>query len=516
MCKTNALRLRSPQLKPLAAVFASLFVIGESVLAAQPSAPAMQPFSGASMAPSLRGAFAAKNSGRPAVSSVRPAAPSFVASSAVTSCGDDPGDFTTLRHAVLTANSKDTIELAGLPCSKITLTNGAIAVTVDELTIHGSGAAALTIDGNGSDRVFKHTGAGTLALADVTVANGVVSADKAYGGCIYSKGNLAMNAAALTACKALGQTTAVGGGAVAFGTITLDSSVVSNNLADAAVGGGKGATSAIGGGLVALSQTADTVLTNSLVSGNTVQSPSGLAEGGGLVAAQLNSKYSTFTGNQAIGAGTVDNYSGAGAFLTMYSLFMFNSTVDHNQADIAGAMFLANNGFATIIQSTISTNKGNLGVGGIASYANLSIGNSTVAFNTGGPFGGGGVVLAGTSPATLQSTILADNVPTDFDGGTKIDGSNNLVKVVGPNAAMLPPLTKMLDPALGPLMYNGGTTRTHAIGAGSPAIDNGSNVANLTLDQRAGNFARKVGAAVDIGAFEFDPDRIFAGRFDEL
>jgi len=34
----------------------------------------------------------------------------------------------------------------------------------------------LTIDGNGSDRVFKHTGAGTLALADVTVANGVISA----------------------------------------------------------------------------------------------------------------------------------------------------------------------------------------------------------------------------------------------------------------------------------------------------------------------------------------------------
>jgi len=195
---------------------------------------------------------------------------------------------------------------------------------------------------------------------------------------------------------------------------------------------------------------------------------------------------------------------------------MFNSTVDHNQADIAGAMFLANNGFATIIQSTISTNKGNLGVGGIAANVSLSIGNSTVAFNAGGPFGGGGLVIAGSYTGTLQSTILADNVPTDFDGGMTINGSNNLVKVVGPNAAMLPAGTKMLDPALGPLMYNGGTTRTHAIGAGSPAIDNGSNVANLTLDQRAGNFARKVGAAVDIGAFEFDPDRIFAGRFDEL
>ena len=516
MYKMHARQLRSPQLKPLAAVLASLFVLSEPALAAQPSAAAAQPFSGAKMVQSLRSAMMAKDARSPAVSARMPSAPAYVASAAVTSCGDDPADFTTLRHAVLTANPGDTVELSGLQCSKITLTNGAIAVTIDDLTIHGPGAEILTIDGNGSDRVFRHDGIGTLTLADVTVANGAVSADKAYGGCIYSKGSLAMNAATLTACKALGQTAAVGGGAVVFGTITLDSSVLSDNLAYAAVGGGKGATSAIGGGAVALSQTADSTLTRSLVTGNTVRSPTGLAEGGGLIAGQLTSKYSTFTANQAIGGGDADNYSGAGAFLTMYSLFMINSTVDHNQADVAGGMFLANNGFATIMQSTISTNKGNLAIGGIAANVNLSIGNSTVAFNTGGAFGGGGLVLAGAYAATLQSTILADNVPTDLDGGATISGGNDLVKVVGPNAPMLPPGTKTLDPILGPLAANGGATRTHALGAGSPAIDTGSNVANLTLDQRGGNFARTVGAAVDIGAFEFDPDRVFVDRFDAL
>jgi len=516
MYKMPAPRLRAQQLKPLAAVFASLFVLGESVLAAQPSAPATQPFSGAAMARNLRTSLAPTVLHGPAIGTARPA-PAFVASTAVTSCGDDPDDYTTLRHAVLTANSTDTIELAGLQCSKITLTNGAIPVIVDDLKIHGPGAAALTIDGNGSDRVFKHTGAGTFALEDVTVANGVISADKAYGGCIYDKGNLAMTNATLTSCKALGQTAAVGGGAVVFGTITLDSSVVSDNLADAAVGGGMGATSAIGGGVVALSQTEDTTLTHSLVTGNTVRSPSGLAEGGGLLAESLTVKYSTFTGNQAVGGGEADNYSGAGAFVTMYSLFMINSTVDHNQADVAGGMFLANNGFATIMQSTISSNKGNLAIGGIAANLTLSIANSTVAFNTGGAFGGGGLVLDGTCTATLQSTILADNVPSDFDGGMTIDGSNNLVKVVGPNAAMLPAKTKTLDPILGPLAYNGSAaTRTHALAAGSPAIDEGNNVANLMQDQRAGNFARTVGAAADIGAFEFDPDRIFADRFGGL
>src|SRR5512144_1987242 len=93
---------------------------------------------------------------------------SACASPLVTSCGDDPADFTTLRHAVLTANPGDTVELSGLQCSKITLTNGAIAVTVDDLKIHGPGAAALAIDGNGAARVFKHTGIGTLILSDLT------------------------------------------------------------------------------------------------------------------------------------------------------------------------------------------------------------------------------------------------------------------------------------------------------------------------------------------------------------
>src|SRR5439155_25242161 len=39
----------------------------------------------------------------------------------------------------------------------------------------------------------------------------------------------------------------------------------------------------------------------------------------------------------------------------------------------------------------------------------------------------------------------------------------------------------------------------------SPAIDAGSNPAGLTTDQRGYGFARTVGPASDIGAFEFDP-----------
>jgi VCBS repeat-containing protein len=55
------------------------------------------------------------------------------------------------------------------------------------------------------------------------------------------------------------------------------------------------------------------------------------------------------------------------------------------------------------------------------------------------------------------------------------------------------------------LQNNGGTTQTHALLAGSIAINAGSNAlvpAGLTYDQRGGGYPRIFGASVDMGAFE--------------
>jgi hypothetical protein len=63
-----------------------------------------------------------------------------------------------------------------------------------------------------------------------------------------------------------------------------------------------------------------------------------------------------------------------------------------------------------------------------------------------------------------------------------------------------------LNPKLDPLTNNGG--RTHALQAGSRAIDRGDNAGLAPTDQRGAGFARKKdgngdGVAVaDIGAFE--------------
>lgn len=54
-----------------------------------------------------------------------------------------------------------------------------------------------------------------------------------------------------------------------------------------------------------------------------------------------------------------------------------------------------------------------------------------------------------------------------------------------------------------PLAANGGSTRTHALRAGSPAIDAGSNEDALDNDQRGPGHPRVAGAAADIGAYEW-------------
>jgi hypothetical protein len=55
-----------------------------------------------------------------------------------------------------------------------------------------------------------------------------------------------------------------------------------------------------------------------------------------------------------------------------------------------------------------------------------------------------------------------------------------------------------VDPRLGALALNGGTTRTHALLAGSPALNSGDT--GLTIDQRG--FGRPSGGVDDRGAFE--------------
>jgi len=131
------------------------------------------------------------------------------------------------------------------------------------------------------------------------------------------------------------------------------------------------------------------------------------------------------------------------------------------------------------------------------------------------------VYLLANRNAELQSTIVATNTllhsssgPLEDDifgdSGATLSGANN---IIGLSILSTPPDTITDDPQLADLASNGGPTETHALLAGSPAIDAGNNAAGASNDQRGTGYPRVVGGTADIGAYEFN-DVIFANGFD--
>ena len=71
---------------------------------------------------------------------------------AVSNCNDaGPGS---LRNAVAAAADGETIDLTQLACSPITLTTGAINVSVETLTLQGPGAQQLSVDKGEIQRAY--------------------------------------------------------------------------------------------------------------------------------------------------------------------------------------------------------------------------------------------------------------------------------------------------------------------------------------------------------------------------
>jgi hypothetical protein len=124
-------------------------------------------------------------------------------------------------------------------------------------------------------------------------------------------------------------------------------------------------------------------------------------------------------------------------------------------------------------------------------------------------YGDGGGISNDEGTLTVANTIVAGNTASnsgpDVSGAVTSLGYNLIGNPSGGSGFVATDL-QGLDPLLGPLQSNGGPTQTLALLPGSPAIDAGSNAlvpAGLATDQRGPGFARFCGAAVDIGAFEY-------------
>ena len=161
-----------------------------------------------------------------------------------------------------------------------------------------------------------------------------------------------------------------------------------------------------------------------------------------------------------------------------------------------------------IYNSTFSGNRATVGHGGAiynskaVGEATLTMYNSTVADNFASDNGGGLYNEDGT--IHLINTLIANSM----GGGDCFNKNGNLAtninNFIGDNSCS-PAFSG--DPLLGPLVNNGGSTYTHALLVGSPAIDSGDNVNCLAIDQRYfnrpedGNMDAE--SRCDIGAYEY-------------
>lgn len=376
-----------------------------------------------------------------------------------------------LREAIQAANTDTAVsgcsagsgaDTITLPASFYTLTiagtdeedngTGDLDVT-DSLTINGDGEGTTVIQGgtnstNGIDRVLDIHGTG------VTVEINEVRIR--YG---RASGRIGDDQ---------------GGGIRNYGKLTLNKTTVSSNAAPS--------SGANGGGIYNW-QSATLTLNDSTVGYNTAE-----WEGGGIY------NNSTLTLNRTTVNGNTSGFRGGGI---------------HNHATL------------TVENSTISGNASERFGGGICNDDELSLSHATIANNTADSnsdgWGDGGGISVDGGTVNVMNTIIGGNEDKsgeahDCSGTLTSQGYNLLERTDGCTFAPTTGDITGSNPNLGLLAQNGGSTRTHALEADSPAIEQiprGTNGCEfgVSTDQRGYPRARGAGyggSLCDIGAYEYD------------
>ncbi|MBY0523712.1 MAG: hypothetical protein K2R98_09940, partial [Gemmataceae bacterium] len=324
------------------------------------------------------------------------------------------------------------------------------------------------------------------------------------GGGVYIAGtgtNLSILYTGLEANRAFGGFGGTGGDG---GNVTGTTLNVRGGYAGPAGPGGN----AQGGGIYVQAGTAVVTITSSTLASNVASAGPGRRGGnGGNVTAAIAPNG---LGGDATNGGAGGNGQGGGLFVAGSTVNLVNSTVSGNFARPGnGGNAGVGGGASTSMRRGADGSPGAKGTsqgGGVYLAGGvLNVSNSTVANNQANNEGGGILLQAGA--LNLVSTIVADNISTtstqidiSVAGGTITatttlvgDSTGSTLTAAGGNLLDV-------DPLLGPLVFNGGPTRTQLLQAGSPAIGTGSNPLGLVFDQRGAPFARSPGGVTDIGA----------------
>jgi hypothetical protein len=208
---------------------------------------------------------------------------------------------------------------------------------------------------------------------------------------------------------------------------------------------------------------------------------------------------------------------GGGGIYNEYTLTINNSTISGNTTnDNGGGIYNENeSGTSTAINnSTISGNTADDNGGGIfngSESGTFTITHSTISGNTADGDGGGIYIDYELAAINIKNTIIAGNSDDNCDGHPGEITSQGY-NIENTDTCNLDQPSDIVDsatviPFLGPLQNNGGDTETHALLAGSPAIDTGDPnfVPPPEFDQRGPGFRRVMGGRLDIGAYEYVP-----------
>jgi CSLREA domain-containing protein len=238
------------------------------------------------------------------------------------------------------------------------------------------------------------------------------------------------------------------------------------------------------------------------------------------------------TGNRALGTfgrGGTGGYGGGVWHSGAGLLRVTGATIASNLALRDGGGIYQSSGQLFMDESVLAFNRALADGGALAStLSDIDIWNTTFSGNEAGGAGGAMYLQDGTRRAELLHLTIAFNRASGGAGGidtfrTGFSIRNTLVVsgVRGPNCRFRPVPTPAsvgnledrddcdfhfprTDPRLGFLADNGGQTWTHALGAGSPAIDAGVcldySLPWHQMDQR--RVRRPEGSGCDIGAYE--------------